>query len=78
VLISKDFLRLVFIAVLIASPISWLMMNKWLQSFPYRTEMQWWMVALVALTAFMIALMTIATNTLRVAMRNPVNSLRTE
>jgi ABC-type antimicrobial peptide transport system permease subunit len=78
VLISKDFLRLVFIAVLIASPISWLMMSKWLQGFPYRIEMQWWMFALVGLVAFIIALTTIATNTIRVAMQNPVNSLRTE
>lgn len=78
VLVSKDFLRLVFIAVLISSPIAWFMMSKWLQGFPYRIEMQWWMFVLVALTAFTIALLTIATNTIRVAMQNPVNSLRTE
>lgn len=78
VLISKDFLRLVFIAVLIASPISWLMMSKWLQGFPYRIDIEWWMLAVVALVAFVIALMTIATNTVRVAMQNPVKSLRTE
>jgi putative ABC transport system permease protein len=78
VLISKDFLRLVFIAVLIACPIGWLAMSKWLQGFPYRIEMRWWMFALVALTAFLIALLTIATNTVRAAMQNPVKSLRTE
>jgi ABC-type antimicrobial peptide transport system permease subunit len=78
VLISKDFLRLVFIAVLIATPIGWLLMNKWLESFPYRIEIEWWMFALVALAALTIAVMTIASNTIRVAMQNPVKSLRTE
>jgi ABC-type antimicrobial peptide transport system permease subunit len=78
VLISKDFLRLVFIAVLIATPIGWLLMNKWLESFPYRIEIEWWMFALVALAALTIAVISIATNTIRVAMQNPVKSLRTE
>jgi putative ABC transport system permease protein len=78
ILISKDFLLLVFIAVLIATPIAWFAMNKWLQDFPYRIEIQWWMFALVALIALVIALMTIGINTVRAAMQNPVKSLRTE
>ena len=78
VLISKEFLRLVFIAVLIATPIGWLLMNKWLEGFPYRIAIQWWMFVLVALAAITIAIMTIATNTVRVAMQSPVKSLRTE
>jgi putative ABC transport system permease protein len=77
-LISKDFLRLVFIAVLISTPIAWLLMSKWLESFPYRIELQWWMFVLVALTALIIALLTISVNTIRAAMQNPVKSLRTE
>ena len=78
VLISKEFLRLVFIAVLIATPIGWLLMNKWLEGFPYRIAIEWWMFVLVALAAITIAIMTIATNTVRVAMQSPVKSLRTE
>jgi ABC-type antimicrobial peptide transport system permease subunit len=78
ILISKDFLLLVFIAVSIATPISWLVMNKWLESFPYRITLHWWMFVLVALTALIIALMTISINTIKAAMQNPVKSLRTE
>ncbi len=78
ILLSLQFLKLVFIAVLIAIPAAWMLMNNWLQSFAYRMELHWWMFALVALVAFMIALMTISSNTIRVAMQNPVKSLRTE
>ncbi len=78
ILISKDFLILVFIAVLIATPIAWFAMNKWLQGFPYRIEIRWWMFALVAVVALLIALITISINTIRAAMQNPVKSLRTE
>jgi putative ABC transport system permease protein len=78
ILISKDFLMLVLIAVLIATPIAWFAMNKWLQEFPYRIQIQWWMFALVALVALAIALMTIGINTVKAAMQNPVKSLRTE
>jgi len=77
-LISRDFLRIIFIAVVIATPISWLAMSKWLQGFPYRIAMQWWVFVLVGLTAFIIALMTIGINTVRAARQNPVKSLRTE
>ncbi|MFY7839384.1 MAG: ABC transporter permease [Lacibacter sp.] len=77
-LISKDFLKLVVIAVLIATPISWLAMNKWLESFPYRITLEWWMFLLVALTAIVIAFITISFNTVRAATQNPVKSLRTE
>ena len=78
ILISKEFLLLVFIAILIATPIAWLAMSKWLESFPYRITMQWWMFGLVALTAIIVALITISFNTIRAAMQNPVKSLRTE
>jgi len=77
-LISKDFLSLVLIAVLIATPLAWLAMNKWLQGFPYRIEIKWWMFAIVALAAILVALMTISINTVKAAMQNPVKSLRTE
>jgi len=77
-LISREFLFLVFIAVLIATPVAWFVMSQWLQAFPYRIQIQWWMFVLVALTAFIISLLTISINTVRAAMQNPVDSLRTE
>jgi putative ABC transport system permease protein len=77
-LISKDFLKLVLIAVLIATPVSWLAMNKWLESFPYRITIELWMFLLVAATALVIAYFTISFNTIKAAMQNPVKSLRTE
>jgi putative ABC transport system permease protein len=77
-LISKDFLSLVFIAVLIATPISWLAMNQWLREFAYRIEIHWWMFVLVAVVALLIAALSIGYNTIKAAMQNPVKSLRTE
>ena len=77
-LISKDFVKLVLIAVFIATPVSWLAMNKWLESFPYRITIQLWMFLLVAATALIIAYVTISFNTVKAAMQNPVKSLRTE
>jgi len=77
-LISKDFLMLVLISVLIATPVSWLIMNTWLEDFPYRIQIQLWMFGLVALAALVIAMVTISANTVKAAMQNPVKSLRTE
>jgi putative ABC transport system permease protein len=77
-LISKDFLFLVLISVIIATPVSWLTMNAWLQDYPYRIQIEWWMFALVALAALLIALLTIGANTVKAAMQNPVKSLRSE
>lgn len=78
ILISKDFLLLVLISVIIATPVSWMIMNAWLQDFPYRIQIEWWMFALVALVALVIALLTISANTIRAAMQNPVKSLRSD
>ena len=77
-LISKDFLRLVGLAILIATPISWFAMHKWLEDFPYRIQMQVGMFVLVGFVALFIAMLTISANTIRAAMQNPVKSLRTE
>lgn len=77
-LISKDFLSLVLIAVLIATPISWMAMNRWLQDFAYRINIYWWMFAIVAVLALLIAALTVGYNTVKAAMQNPVKSLRTE
>ncbi len=78
VLISKDFLLLVFIAVIIATPVSWLMMNKWLQAFPYRTEIAAWMYGIVAAMAILIAITTIGFSSIQAGLQNPVKSLRSE
>lgn len=77
-MLSIDFLKLVIISVLIASPVAWLVMNKWLQSFAYRINVAWWVFALAGLLAIAIALITVSYQSIRAAIANPVKSLRTE
>jgi putative ABC transport system permease protein len=77
-LLSKDFIKLVVIALLIASPLAWLGMNKWLESFAYRTPISWWMFALAGFLAICIALITVSFQAVKAAIANPVKSLRTE
>ncbi|HET6769052.1 MAG TPA: FtsX-like permease family protein, partial [Chitinophagaceae bacterium] len=77
-LLSKEFLKLVFIAIIIASPITWLVMNKWLQDFAYRTSISWTVFVITALIAGSIALFTISFQSIKAALANPVKSLRTE
>ena len=77
-LLSKDFIQLVAISFLIAFPVGWWAMNKWLQSFAYRINISWWLFAAVGLLAMMLAFFTISFQTIRAAMTNPVKNLRTE
>jgi ABC-type antimicrobial peptide transport system permease subunit len=77
-LLSKDFLLLVFIAFVVASPIAWWGANNWLTGFAYRINISWWMFLLAGLLAMIIALATISVQALKAAMANPVKSLRTE
>lgn len=77
-LLSKDFMKLVLIAFVIASPLAWLVMNKWLQHFAYRTNISWWIIALAGLAAFLIALITISFQSVKAALMNPVKALRSE
>jgi putative ABC transport system permease protein len=77
-LLSKEFLKLVIIAVVIASPIAWWAMNKWLQDFAYRTTIGWPVFAITASIALCIALLTISFQAIKAAIANPVKSLRTE
>ena len=77
-LLSRDFVKLVLIAFLIASPIAWWTMNRWLEDFAYRIEIQWWMFALAGLGAVLIALLTVSWQAIRAAVANPVESLRDE
>ncbi len=77
-LLSKDFLKLVVVAMLIATPISWWAMDKWLQAFAYRVPITWWMFALAGLIAVTIALITVSFQSIKAAVSNPVKSLRAE
>jgi putative ABC transport system permease protein len=77
-LISKDFIKLVLISVLIASPVAWWGMDKWLQDFVYRAPVSPWVFVLAALVAIGIALFTVSFQSIKAAMTNPVKSLRSE
>jgi ABC-type antimicrobial peptide transport system permease subunit len=77
-LISKDFLRLVMIAFLIAAPIAWWSMSAWLKNYSYRISIHWWVFALAGGLSFLIALITISYQSIRAAVANPVSSLRSE
>jgi putative ABC transport system permease protein len=77
-LLSIEFLKLVLVAFVIASPIAWLFMNKWLGDFAYRTYLSWWMFALAGIAAIVIAFGTISFQAIKAAIANPVKSLRTE
>ncbi|MGH7494337.1 MAG: ABC transporter permease [bacterium] len=77
-LLTKDFVRLVLIANLIAWPIAWYVMNWWLQGFAYRIEIGWWIFALAGGLALLIALLTVSTQAIRAALANPVEALRYE
>jgi putative ABC transport system permease protein len=77
-LLSKEFIKLVFIALVIASPVAWYLMQQWLQQFAYRIHMQPWMFVLSAFVAVAAALMAIGLQTVKAAIRNPVNALKIE
>ncbi|WP_080054696.1 ABC transporter permease [Spirosoma aerolatum] len=77
-LLSKDFLKLVLIAIVIATPIAWYMMNRWLQDFAYKIDMEWWMFAVAGLLAVGIAVLTVSFQSIKAALTNPITSLRSE
>lgn len=77
-LLTKDFIKLVLVAIIIAMPLAWWLMNKWLQDFPYHTTITWTVFAFVATSAILISIATISFHTIKAALANPVKSLRTE
>lgn len=77
-LISQDFLRLVIIAFVIAAPLAWFGMSKWLEDYAYRVDISWWVFALAGVLAVAIALMTVSFQSIKAALKNPVKSLRSE
>jgi putative ABC transport system permease protein len=78
VTLSKDFVKLVFIAILVASPVAWYFANKWLQNYAYKITLSWWLFALSGLGAVLVAILTISYQTIKAATTNPVKSLRSE
>jgi len=77
-LLSADFIKLVAIAFVIATPVSWWAMHRWLQEFVYKVDIQWWMFGLAGVTAIVIALFTISFQAIKAAVANPVKGLRSE
>ncbi len=77
-LLSKDFVKLVILSTVIAFPIAWWSMNKWLEDFAYRIHLEWWVFVLASLVALVIALLTVSFEAVKAAISNPVKSLRTE
>ncbi|QHS57454.1 FtsX-like permease family protein [Mucilaginibacter sp. 14171R-50] len=76
--LSKDFLKLVIIASVIALPVAWYAMNRWLLDFAFRIHIQWWVLAIAGITATLIALVTIGYQAIKAALANPTKSLRSE
>jgi putative ABC transport system permease protein len=77
-LLSKDFIKLVLIAIVIASPIAWILMDLWLKDFAYKVEIQWWIFLLAGLLAIVTAMLTICFQSIKAAMVNPVQSIKAE
>jgi putative ABC transport system permease protein len=77
-LLAKDFLKLVLVAIVLASPVAYFFMNKWLADFAYRIDIQWWMFAAAGAAAVAIAFLTVGFQSVRAALANPVKSLRSE
>lgn len=77
-LLSKDFLKLVMISFVIASPVAWWMMHKWLEDYPYRVAIQWQVFAFAGFLSFLISVITVSYQAIKAALANPVKSLRTE
>ncbi|MBS1529640.1 MAG: ABC transporter permease, partial [Bacteroidetes bacterium] len=77
-MLSKDFLKLVLLSLVIAVPIAWYVMYKWLQDYAYQIKIQWWVFALAGISAIVIAFLTISFQAIKAALANPVKSLRSE
>ena len=77
-ILSKDFLKLVFISLIIAIPAAWLAANKWLENYPYRIALDWWLFASAGILVVLIALVTVSFQAIKAAVANPVKSLRAE
>ena len=77
-LVSKDFIKLVLIALILAFPLAWWVMHQWLMDFVYRTQISWWIFATAGSVALLVALITVSYQAIKAAVANPVKSLKTE
>jgi putative ABC transport system permease protein len=77
-LLAKDFMKLVIVAIVIATPLAWYFMKKWLSDFAYRIDIQWWMFAVAGAVAVAVAFLTVSFQSVKAALANPVKSLRSE
>jgi len=77
-LLSKEFLLLVLIALIIASPLAWMFMHNWLQDYAYKINISWWVFVIAGITAIIIALITVSFQAIKTSLANPIKSLRTE
>jgi putative ABC transport system permease protein len=77
-LLSRDFVVLVMVSLIIAAPLSWYLMGKWLEDFAYKTEISWWIYALAGIVALMVTLITVSFQSIKAALMNPVRSLRSQ
>lgn len=77
-ILSTDFLKLIFISLIIAIPLAWVATNTWLQNYPYRITLDWWLFAAAGVLVILIALLTVSFQAIKAAIANPVNSLRSE
>ncbi|MFC5624233.1 ABC transporter permease [Algoriphagus winogradskyi] len=77
-ILSKDFIKLVLVAIVLAVPVSWYVVNQWIQDFAYRIDIEWWLFAVSGLVAILIALATVSSQAFKAAIRNPVDSLKSE
>jgi ABC-type antimicrobial peptide transport system permease subunit len=77
-LLSRDLLKLVLLAIILASPVAWLTMNRWLADFAYKVDLEWWIFVSAGLLTVCIALLTIGFQSIKAALMNPVKSLRAE
>ena len=77
-LVSKEFLILVYVAIAIATPLSWYCMDLWLEDFAYHTDIHWWIFAIAGVVSVLIAIITVSSQAVKAALRNPVESLKSE
>ncbi len=77
-LLSKDLLKLVLVSVMISIPIAWFALDKWLAGFAYKIEISWWIFGIAGGIAILIALLTVSFQSIKIALVNPINSLRSE
>jgi putative ABC transport system permease protein len=77
-LLSRDFIYLVLLSVFIITPFTWWMVQKWLQTFAYRIDVSWWMFVAAGVTAIVIAVITVSFQSIKAALANPADSLRSE